>query len=168
MISDIGGYCRLFEGYEAEGMFNGLWTLFVSGDVPFEKIEDVIKNRSVIRPYNQLYFGADRLSPINWTTVIQCMAKPLLLTVEVGYDKIPLNIKTAHNVYVVFKINRLEEKQISDMMSDFESMKQRVQIKFDSRFGSYLVPLKYVTFNSYIMLKDDTELWRQDEAPLKR
>ena len=74
---------RLFEGYEAEGRFRGVKTLFVAGNVPYDIIAPLLK--AVETGYNQVYFGADNCSEINWLTVKDCLNLVPIVSAEFGF-----------------------------------------------------------------------------------
>jgi hypothetical protein len=145
---------RLYEGYEVEGVFQGLFTLFVSGDVPLLIIIKYLNETK----YRQVYFGADNLSQINWETVLGLVVmkvKPII-TVEVS-SAIPTGL--LGEVYIVLKINGLTEKQLSDALESMPD--EKMQIKFDTEKCSYLIPVNRLISNQRNAILQDKELCRQ-------
>lgn len=69
---------RLFSGIEQEGPYKGLKTLFVADpDLTWEELAPHTQGHA------QLYFGAARLSPINWQAVEQALLQTgLVVTAE--------------------------------------------------------------------------------------
>lgn len=63
---------KLFKGLEVEGELSGVFTLFVQGLVPIEKIKEELGKCK----YGQVYFGAGNLSEIDTLTVDQVLRFP--------------------------------------------------------------------------------------------
>jgi hypothetical protein len=151
---------RLFEGYEAEGRYRGIKTLFVSGDVPWENIEKELLNKVYF--YSQVYFGADGCSEVNWDSVdnaIVCSGVDIV-SVEIGsrnvFSKLPLSSK----LHLVINLDRLTRHNLEDVLSAIQLPKQ-VQIKFDTTSKSCLAP--YIAFmcNNHEDINSDKEIWRK-------
>jgi hypothetical protein len=148
---------RLFEGYEAEGQYKGLLTLFISGDVPFEKIKDTF----YVAKHRQLYFGADKLSTVNWITVKAVLSmvykSPCIVSVETNG---PIPEEFSNWIHCIFKINGLDEIQLGQLLSSMPS--HRTSIKFDTSGCTYVAPLDRFMWNQQSDTYKDKELWRQE------
>ena len=157
---------RLFQGYEAEGRYKGVKTLFVSGDVPWERIEFfLIHNVS----YTQVYFGADHCSTINWGSIEEAIACSMvdIVTVEIGDNNYPYKIPISSKLHFVLNLNKLTISEVQMLLVSIR-LPNQIQIKFDSEKCTYVGPYTAFMCNVKSDIDADTELWRQDEAPLKR
>lgn len=152
---------RVFEGYEAEGRFRGLWTLFVAGDVPFEEIEKRLDRTNQSKPYNQVYFGADNCSTVNWETVKQCRNYyGLIITAEVK-DPVPFFPAIDHMDNLTIMIPVQKTDNLDDVIDSIKCNVSTVQIKFETDRSVYVCCLSDFVDNSKIEYSQDKELWRQ-------
>lgn len=148
---------RLFEGKEAEGIFSGKWTLFVSGNVPFSKIVNFRKT------HRQIYFGADGRSPINWETVRKCLDRlPCTITAEVTVP-VPRDIALDPEFHVIVFV-QVDEIKLQSVLESVEIMQERVQLKFDSEMNSWLFPMTGTLTNERSEILGDKELWKDSNA----
>ena len=155
---------RLFEGYEAEGRFRGVKTLFVSGDVPFEKI----RNHAVVPEnlaatcirYGQIYFGADGCSAIDWDSVYKCTKILPIVSVELGQNNLPPSWEILLHSYVhpIINIQKFDEHALMKVTDALWG--PNVQVKFSTENRNWLAPLPAFLQNRKSDIEKDKELWR--------
>jgi hypothetical protein len=146
---------RLFEGREVEGRFTGLWTLFVSGDVPHDRIIWYLRTGN----YHQVYFGADNCSEINISTVDKLLGVGLvdIVTVELG-DNYTRYLPDHRQLHYMLNVQKLTKLEISTILSS--SRTENVQIKFTSDNRCYVAPAICFFSNLRTAIHADTELWK--------
>jgi hypothetical protein len=146
---------RLFEGREAEGMFRGLMTLFVAGEVTYTQITDEFK----ATVHRQIYFGADGCSKIKWSAVRACIDNlPCIATAEVA-ETVPRDLALAPEFFVIIPVDTAL-LDLQAVLDSVDEMRDRVQLKFNTNQRSYLFPLTSTKYNNRSDIEHDKELWK--------
>jgi hypothetical protein len=149
---------RLFEGYEAEGRFRGIKTLFVADEVPWDNISRVLDLHT---SYGQIYFGADDCSAIDWNVVNQCTQILPVITVELGDNNLPKSNTVLLHGYVhpILNVDRLNKHALRELLENNVN-NDRTQVKFETETKCYLAPIKSFIQNWKTDIQKDKELWR--------
>lgn len=148
---------RIFEGYEAEGRFRGVKTLFVSGKVPFEKIKEFN-----LPLYGQVYFGADGCTEIDWKAVGKCIQILPIVTVELCESNLPSSNVILFHTYIhpIVNIGKFTPHGLQQLLENVHN--ETMQLKFSTETRNYLAPVKSFLSNWKSDIQKDKELWRQE------
>lgn len=154
----------MFISSELEGAFAGLFTLFVSGDVPVVQIFSILSKNRV----EQVSFGAKGLCEINLSTVLSVLEKFPDIHVTVETDEFKPNLAKFFSInprlnlmYRLVDSNRSSLEGFEDLNSYvlrnagsavLSSSGSRIYIKIKHSLGVSIASLdsfKYSTFDSY-------------------
>jgi hypothetical protein len=92
---------KFWIGYEEEGKYKNIKTLFIRGDQLIPKIEEILSTNII----HHIYFGAGNQSKIkNYKTISYFAAQDFLITLEVNEENlkdVPKEILINNNIYIV-------------------------------------------------------------------
>lgn len=144
----------LFEGEEAEGQFIGLHTLFVCGDVPYEKIRECIDKQT----YGQIYFGAGKSWSINYETVKKVLSKQLAPIIMLETPRqIPLEMFEDHRVFAM-----LPPPAQINLFAYYWKFRPKIQVRVEIGHDDfYVFPLSSAKRNSYFDYNEDLLIWSE-------
>lgn len=151
---------KLWVGKEAEGVFRGVHTLFVKGDVPVRNIEEFLFTTDARNPIKQVYFGAGDQSEINWNTVSAIAEKRgVLITVDTFLPHWEILTLYA-SIWWMVPLEKLSNpNKTLEMCYRSPTVIQRTQIKIQTERGWIVVPLSSFVYNSDDDYTSDKVVW---------
>lgn len=139
-----------FIGYEVEGKYKGLKTLFVKGNQSIEKILEHIKTNDC----EQVYFGAAMQSKFTeWFQIykVKSFFPEIIVSIEILVDRdihsIPIYIVEDKSIHKIFTLKR-----------DFTF--KNTSVKIENSCGIYCYPINDDTyiFNNWLQYKEDQKI----------
>ena len=145
---------KIFEGLELEGKLQGVKTLFINGD---QSLEDIL---SVYTDHEQIYFGANFLSEINYKTVQEIhdrIAK--YITIET-VNLIPEEILMLSKIQVMLPVCTPYKEikalnHYAEHINRYQKYIEKIQIKIDSGIFIHCFDLKDCIQNDYKFYPND-------------
>jgi hypothetical protein len=117
---DVKKNTKFWIGFEKEGKYKNIRTLFIRGDQSKSTIKKIILANNI----HHLYFGAGNQSKIkNYKTILYFALQDYLITIEVNEKNlkdIPKDISTNINIYIVATF---KNKYISSNLSYTDAIK---------------------------------------------
>ena len=159
---------KLMAGVEAEGKRKGLDTLFVHGLVNVGIVQAAIQRLTgTSEQFEQVYFGAGGCSEYSLSTIVTICEQDLGVIVTLETDRFSVaDLKVLEdnaNMELMIPVLKLPLYGASlaniEIAAEKESVRERIQIKFDTGGKSFVAPLSAFVSNDRGDIEADILIW---------